>query len=415
MKWSVRRLASVVAAMVILLSAGIAAQAELLVKDGDRVVFLGDSITQQRIYTRYVMDYFALRYPELHVTFRNAGVGGDTAVGAIERLHKDVLDIRPNVVTICFGMNDAGYTAFNEERYETYMAAMTVLLAELKGAEAKVVLLTPGPVDPDKGEDWLDWNTYNDALRRYAEGVKELATRKGAALADSRALLLDVQTRAKKDDPKFTMIPDAIHPSAPGQALMAYALLKALGCDRQPSGLAIDVRARKLTPDRCEVEGLQVSEDQVRFDHRDDALPTYFDPEVAAILKYAPMLTELNRYPLRVFGLAPGKWRLTVAGAEVGNFAAEELEQGVDLAGRPGPWQTLAKAVNDLVANQESIYLQKRELNGIFSWIATPPPEAEVEKLALMKKLDEAVGARERAWADLVSARTWEWRLTRVE
>jgi lysophospholipase L1-like esterase len=415
MRWSVRRLASVVAAMVILLSAGIAAQADLLVKDGDRVVFLGDSITQQRIYTRYVMDYFALRYPELHVTFRNAGVSGDTAVGAIQRLEKDVLDARHNVVTICFGMNDAGYGAFDEERYETYMAAMTVLLAELKGAEAKVVLLTPGPVDPDKGEAWLDWNVYNDVLRRYAEGVKELAARKGAAFADSRSLLLDVQTRAKKDDPKFTMIPDAIHPSAPGQALMAYALLKALGCDRQPSGLVIDAATEKMAADSCEVEALKITEGQVRFTRRDEALPSYFDPEVAAILKYAPMLVEMNRYPFAVSGLAAGKWQLTVAGTEVGTFSAEELGKGVDLAPLPGPWQALATVVNDLVEDQESIYLQKRELNGMFGWVATPPPEAEVEKLALMKKLDEAVGVRERAWADRVSASTWEWRLTRVD
>ena len=336
-------------------------------------------------------------------------------MGAIQRLEKDVLDARHNVVTICFGMNDAGYTAFNEERYETYMAAMTVLLAELKGAEAKVVLLTPGPVDPDKGEAWLDWNVYNDVLRRYAEGVKELAARKGAAFADSRSLLLDVQTRAKKDDPKFTMIPDAIHPSAPGQALMAYALLKALGCDRQPSGLVIDAATEKMAADSCEVEALKITEGQVRFTRRDEALPSYFDPEVAAILKYAPMLVEMNRYPFAVSGLAPGKWQLTVAGTEVGTFSAEELGKGVDLAPLPGPWQALATVVNDLVEDQESIYLQKRELNGMFGWVATPPPEAEVEKLALMKKLDEAVGVRERAWADRVSASTWEWRLTRVD
>ncbi|MFB3882317.1 MAG: SGNH/GDSL hydrolase family protein [Armatimonadota bacterium] len=415
MKLSARGLATAVAAIAILLSVGAASQAELLVKEGDRVVFLGDSITQQRIYTRYVMDYFALRYPELGVTFRNAGVGGDTAVGAIKRLDKDVLDLRPDVVTVCFGMNDAGYGPFNEERYETYMAAMTVLLAELKGEGAKVVLLSPGPVDPDRGESWLDWNVYNDVLRRYAEGVKELAGRKAAVFADSRTLMLDVQTRAKQDDPKFTMIPDAIHPSAPGQALMAYALLKALGCDRQPSGLIVDAAAEKVAADRCEVEGLSVSEREVRFTRRDLALPTYFDPEVSAVFARAPMLTEMNRYPFAVSGLAPGKWRLTVAGAEVGTFSAEELGQGVDLAALPGPWQQLARAVNDLVKDQESIYLQKRELNGMFSWIATPPPEAEVEKLALMKKLDEAVGARERAWAGLVNDRTWEWRLARVE
>jgi len=401
-------------AVLAVLCGGALSHADLLLKDGDRMVFLGDSITQQRIYTRYVIDYFALRYPELRVTFRNAGVGGDTAVGAIKRLDKDVLELRPRVVSICFGMNDAGYAQFDEDRYQTFIAAVTVLLADLKRNEAMVVLMTPGPVDPDKGASWLDWRMYNDVLKRYAKGVQELAARNGVAVADSRSLLLDVQTPAKKDDSAFTMIPDAIHPSAPGQALMAYSLLKALGCDRLPSGLRIDARTGAIVADRCTVEGLRVCDSEIAFTRRDEALPTYFDPEVGVVLRYAPALEESNRYPFAVSGLQPGSWRLTVDGAEVGSFTSEALAEGINLTTQPGPWQTLAKAVNDLVADEESVYQQKRELNGIFSWIATPPPEAEVEKLALMKKLDEAVAARERACRDVADDRTWEWRLVRV-
>ena len=58
------------------------AKADPPLKSGDRVVFLGDSITEQKIHTRYVMNYFTLRYPGLDVTFRNAGMGGDSAGAA---------------------------------------------------------------------------------------------------------------------------------------------------------------------------------------------------------------------------------------------------------------------------------------------------------------------------------------------
>ena len=414
MRRASRFLTVLMVAVLAVLCGGALSHADLLLKDGDRMVFLGDSITQQRIYTRYVMDYFALRYPELRVTFRNAGVGGDTAVGAIKRLDKDVLELKPQVVSICFGMNDAGYAQFDEDRYQTFIAAMTVLLADLKRNQATVVLLTPGPVDPDKGAGWLDWGMYNSVLNRYAKGVQDLATRKGVAVADSRSLLLDVQTRAKKGDPAFTMIPDAIHPSAPGQALMAYSLLKALECDRLPSGLRIAAQTGAITADRCTVEGLRISDSEIAFTRRDEALPTYFDPEVAAVLRYAPAGEELNRYPFAVSGLQPGNWRLTVNSTEVGVFSSAALAEGINLTSQPGPWQALAQEVNRLAAEQESIYLQKRQLNGIFSWIATPPPEAEVEKLALMRKLDETVAARERACRDAVDDRTWEWQLVRV-
>ena len=409
-----RVLSSIAVVMMVVLGGAGLAQGELLLKGGDRMVFLGDSITQQQIYTRYVMNYFALRYPGMEVEFRNAGVGGDTAVGAIKRLNEDVLDLRPDVVSICFGMNDAGYTTFEEERYETFMAGMTVLLSELKRVKAKAVLLTPGPVDPDKAA-WLDGKVYNETLARYAEGVKELAARKGLPVYDIHELLLEVQTRAKAEDPEFTMIPDAVHPSPPGQALMAYALLKALGCEEQASGLEIDAATGEVGADRCAVEAVEVSESEVRFTRRDEALPTYFDPEAAAVFEYAPIVEELNQYPLRVSGLQAGAWRLTVADEEVGTFTAEELAKGVNLATRPGPWQALGKAADDSVADQEEIYLQKRRLGGVFRRVSTPPVEAEAEKVALMKKLDEVVRMRERARAELVRERTWEWQLVRVE
>ena len=79
------------------------ARAQAPLKAGDRVVFLGDSITEQRIHTRYVMNYFTLRYPGVDITFRNAGIGGDSAGGGLGRLQRDVLSQKPTVVTICFG------------------------------------------------------------------------------------------------------------------------------------------------------------------------------------------------------------------------------------------------------------------------------------------------------------------------
>lgn len=389
-----------------------AAHAAPLLQQGDRMVFLGDSITQQRIYTRYVMNYFALHYPDLRVTFRNAGVGGDTAVGAIKRLDNDVLDAGPDLVSICFGMNDAGYGEFKQDRWDEYVAAMTVLVAELKRRDIEVVLLTPGPVDPDRTEGSLDGRVYNGVLARYAEAVRKLAADSDLPVYDIHTFMLDVQTRAKADDPSFTMIPDAVHPSPPGQALMAYALLAALGCDQPASGLEIDARTKEPRADRCAVDHLRVSDNEITFARTDDALPAYLDPEVSAILRYTPIITSLNRYPFTVKGLAPGSWRLTVDDAEVGIFTSQELAAGVDLARKPGPWQTLGEAVNDLVADQERLYLYRRQLAGIFRWVSSPPPEAEAEKLALMKKLDEVIAAREKAWRALAHERTWEWSLT---
>src|SRR5438105_8079158 len=105
---------------------------DFLIHVGDRVVFLGDSITEQRLYTTYIEAYALTRHPNWNLTFRNVGWGGDTSrlrqrahpdekqlfaadeaaqqkmveesVG--KGLSRDLLPLKPTFVTIKFGMND---------------------------------------------------------------------------------------------------------------------------------------------------------------------------------------------------------------------------------------------------------------------------------------------------------------------
>ena len=73
-------------------------------KDGDTLVFLGDSITHQCLYTQYVEDYFYTRYPQKRLHFHNAGVGGDRAKDALDRFDEDVAAYKPTYVTLLLGM-----------------------------------------------------------------------------------------------------------------------------------------------------------------------------------------------------------------------------------------------------------------------------------------------------------------------
>jgi lysophospholipase L1-like esterase len=392
-------------ALAVTLSAAILAIA-IPLPQGTRVVFLGDSITEQLAYTRYAMDYFALRYPDVKITFRNAGWSGDTAPGGLERLQRDVLSLKPTVVTICFGMNDGRYTSFDQDRYDRYMKGMTGLVQMLKGNGIRVVLLTPGVVDED-----IDNKGYNQTLTRYAQGVKELAASEQVAVSDINALMGDAQARAKHDDPKFTMIPDSVHPDPPGQALMAYGLLKAVGADQPAASVTIDAATRGVATDRAVVKNLRVTPQSVTFTRIDRAFPTYFDPEAATVFAYAPIQQELNQYPFRVIGLQPGDWKLTVDNVEVGAFSAEDLAKGVDLATRPGPWQKLGEQVNHTVATQEWIYRTRWKQLGV---LLSVPDEAQPEKLALERKLDQCIAEQESERAKLVTPHAWRWQLAHI-
>ena len=85
---------------------------DFALKDRDRVVFYGDSITEQRLYTTYVEQYVLTHYPDRRITFINTGWGGDkvssndckpcAGVGGLARIKRDVIDHRPTVVTLLF-------------------------------------------------------------------------------------------------------------------------------------------------------------------------------------------------------------------------------------------------------------------------------------------------------------------------
>src|SRR5882757_5422251 len=136
------------------LSAPTIAPTTLLLHEGDRVLFYGDSITAQRLYTRLLEDIVVSRYPALHVEFFNAGVSGDTVNGgsagaAALRLRRDVLPRHPSVVTVMLGMNDGHYRTGNEADRTAFDAGYRALLDALHTnlSSASIFLIRPSPYD----------------------------------------------------------------------------------------------------------------------------------------------------------------------------------------------------------------------------------------------------------------------------
>ena len=106
-----RILLSLAAALCMCASA--AAQTVAPFKDGDRAVFLGNSITDGGHYHSYIWLYYMTRFPYMDLRVMNAGIGGETAGDMYKRLDGDVLSKRPTVLTVTFGMNDTGYMEYN--------------------------------------------------------------------------------------------------------------------------------------------------------------------------------------------------------------------------------------------------------------------------------------------------------------
>ena len=382
-----------------LLSTG--AIAESVLRPGDRVVFLGDSITALGDYPRLVMSYVTMQEPETPITFlRNAGVPGDTAPGGVRRLTADVLNQQPTVVCVCFGMNDGRIPPFTQQAYETFMAGMSNLVATLTAVHIRVVLLTPGCVDPDTAVRWFkqpgEPEQCNGMLGRLAEGVKILAVREHLPVADIHSAMLTAQAKGKAGTSGWTMIPDGIHPDTAGAAVMAYTLAAALGYTRPVSSLTLDTRRGLVTADRCTVTGLEVLSNKISFIRRDRALPAFVGTNAQAIADYFPTLRALREYRLAVTGLPTGRWQLTVgASGVIGEFTAVQLADGVDLADAPGPWRALGEEIDRLCGDQQKLRVNRAgAVARLQLWL---PAEAGAELSALLEKVDRTINERETA------------------
>jgi lysophospholipase L1-like esterase len=112
----------------------------------DRIVFLGDSITEQYQYSTYMELYLTTRFPKADYFFLNAGIGGDTAQGGANRFRSQVLAEKPNKVTINFGMNDGGYGKFNPQANKVFIERTRDMLRMAKEAGVKVALVSPNAV-----------------------------------------------------------------------------------------------------------------------------------------------------------------------------------------------------------------------------------------------------------------------------
>src|SRR6266568_2372166 len=317
--------------------------ADFLIHDGDRVVFLGDSITEQRLYTTYIEAYTLTRHPTWKLWFRNVGWGGDTSwlrqrshpdeaklfaadetiqqrmvEDSVRRgLERDVLPLKPTLVTVKFGMNDHSYVAFRQDIFKAYVRSQTEIAEVLKANGARVAFLTPQPIE-DKRPD-PDKDVRNESLRKFSDGLKELAAKEGATFVDQFDPYMAILLRERSNFPNsFVGGGDAVHPGPIGHTVMAWAILKAMGAPAMVSRVEIDVATGKVSSEGCAVEKFGVSGQRFFFERRDEALPMPIDEKAVSALKLAPILEDLDRYELKLNGLASGMYELSIDGEAVG-------------------------------------------------------------------------------------------------
>ncbi|HPD15544.1 MAG TPA: SGNH/GDSL hydrolase family protein [Planctomycetota bacterium] len=336
---------------------------EAKLQDGDLVAVTGDSITEQKQYSVFIEDYLLMCQPAAKLRVMQFGWGGETAGGFRNRMANDCLPFKPTVATTCYGMNDGGYRPFDENQQgRSYRESTRAIVQEFKKAGVRLIVVgSPGVVDADTfRHDPAAARMYNETLARLRDIAREVAEKEGVVFGNVFDPMMDAMTKAKAKYGKDYHVAggDGVHPGANGQLLMAYAFLKALGCDGNIGTITVDLAAGKAEA----TEGHKVlacKDGAVELESTRYPFCFFGDPKdpnaTSGIIEFVPFNQDLNRLTLVVKGARGDRVKVTWGKASK-EFAAADLAKGVNLAAEllDNPFCDAFKKVDAAVRAQQN-------------------------------------------------------------
>ena len=397
-------------------------KADFPLKQGDTWVMAGDSITAQHLHSNYFEAFCFARYPQLKFAFRNSGVGGHTIPSTLARFDYDIAAWKPTVVSVELGMNDKGGTPTDK-----FVANMTTMVERIRSVKARPIILSASPVNDGTTMANLGGN---QRLHEYAVALKDFSAKEQIPYADQFHALVDVwglnksketmagtilklkqasaddalvgvehlraflAAQAKSPVPLVSMQGDAVHPGAPGQLMMAAALLKALGADGFVSSLTLAADGKVVEAKGCKVDGLKAEAGRIEFDRLDERLPFPIPEDAQTVTAFYPTILDLSQYTLKVTGLKDGSYSMKINGIASATLTSKELANGVNLTALTpiapatvNPITAQSRAILSAVANKENLVGQWR---GQSKQASAPGAAPELqEKLALVTKTVE--------------------------
>lgn len=321
-------------------------------KDGERAVFLGNSITDGGHYHSYIWLWYMTRFPNMPITVVNGGIGGDTVLEMNRRLDNDVLSHDPTTLMVTFGMNDSGYfehegensEQFAEEKYQESIRNFRAMEERLKALpDTRIVMVGTSPFDEDAAIPAYHLHGKGATIERIVATQLQTATDNGWEQIDFCGPMTEINRARQATDSTFTLCgADRIHPDNDGHMVMAYLFLKAQGfAGSKVADVAINARKPSVTrEENCSVTDLRKNGSSITFNYLANALPYPVDtvargwemkrPQARA-LDIVPFVEEMNQENLTVTGLQ-GDYKLLIDGEEIGIWSADALSKGINLA-----------------------------------------------------------------------------------
>lgn len=215
-----------------------AAQNPFEFKDGERVVWIGNTLVEREQRYGYWEATLLLANKDKKITFRNLGWSGDTVFGearagfddatkGFERLVSLTLELKPTVVIVSYGTNESFEGKAGLPRFEK---GMNRLLDALAPSKARFVLMSPLPVEKAPGV--ADPEFRNQALELYSDAIKGIASERKASFVD----LFGRVRKLKGAAGPATFTENGIHLGGKGYDTISRCLLQEDAISQPPSG-----------------------------------------------------------------------------------------------------------------------------------------------------------------------------------
>jgi len=329
------------------------ARESLILKDGDRVIFLGSAVIEHEQDHGFLETRLTQRFPDASITFRNFGWSGDTVSGTARtggfqnpdgfaRLLKEVRAFKPTVIFIGYGMNES---FSGSQGLPGFIKGFTVLLDQLAPLKARTVILSPTSHE-DLGLPFPEPGAHNRELKLYAAALAKVAAERNLWFVD----LYHAFAYRSEVDAKRPLTTNGLLPNESGYWLIAHLIEQKLFGARGNWNIEVDRSSETLKSFGAKVEKGSARGDGVSLEIKPKFLPL-------------PALMDLTRGPrLRVFGLTPGSYALRMNGRDLRAATAAEWEQGVTLSPDPALAQT-DKLRAAIVKKSQLFYRRWRPFN----------------------------------------------------
>jgi hypothetical protein len=325
----------------------------LELKDGDRVVFLGNSIFENDFQYGYLELALTTRFSDKGITFRNLGWTGDNVWGEArstytnpptpyEHLIEDITKTKPTVVFLGYGgveaqEGQAGVAHFKE--------GLNALIDKIDELGAKTVLLSTIPVVSSDTAQHIDYR--NADLELYSKVISEVASARGKQFIDIYNPILNT---SKKE----SIIENTVHLNELGYYYLATTLEKALGLDGAKATTAINFAKNKSDASNARIVASDDESTLVKFTVQNQYLPLPTPKSASWIVDNARIV--------RVAGLKKGYYVLMSENKEVAAASAKDWADGVEI--KQGPQFTMSEDIRNMILKKNELhFFQYRPLN----------------------------------------------------